>query len=851
MDRLSSESGKRSHGDMSPETPVGLRKKMRRQAKVVHDEADDDEDDEPSHFQRLAAKRKIERHPQAGKTKLQKAREADDDEDDDESADIVSPIPLKISGRRISDNFHTPPSKLSTANSVFEATTSADLERRNSSIGEAAAPPPPQRVLTEEEMERRRRRRNSKTFQSRRKSLTPNAKAKQYVSEMYSTIIKMSSENKINSKNSWSLHLIDHIEDILVEKRAEDEPKDTDTYNFQKASCTLDASVKIYSYRVDDTWNSSFKVLENLTRGDEVNHDDDEGEGAERRTTSKKLTVANTIETNLKNINMKSVDLEFQVDPLFQKMSQAFDEGGAKGMLMVNLSVHNGCKIVLDSSNVKAASDGDNEEVAVIDKKPKKMINISGLTKRLRSSATVIETFDICPKLDHFYDQLKTMNNEYFDKKISVPRLDVTASSHTRRLTLMSQGLITPRKTPMKTPVKPDYEGTPAPSQSDDAEIEQPDFNMGGDDGMDYDDENPVTPAPEAPVAEDESMAPKEEVKPEEPDLNIAKPLKFEDEEEEQTTHLLESALMRSVNAEQMDEYSFFDAKTLKNWAGPQHWKVKLPGIRVKRTVRKDAPAKPIADDEAPAATKKKRNTAGINFNLTAAQVAQALKKPKQKSTLELSATALKKNESKAAELVHPVDLHMKLEKFYQLFTRPRSNVMFASMMKPHQDTFSFDSVAAAGARGGDTRDDDHDNGVDFDGGENEFLNDDDFQVSGLIQAERVVDKIDIQYERFAKRVDVKKLKESIWETLPFHNSEPVDPVDELADATEKMDIKEQVSFEGLVQEVAPKVPSNVTVSFYFICMLHLANDKGLELVGQDDMRDFKILHDPTASPGF
>lgn len=39
-----------------------------------------------------------------------------------------------------------------------------------------------------------------------------------------------------------------------------------DTFNFQKASCTLDASVKIYSYRVDDTWNSSYKILENLSR---------------------------------------------------------------------------------------------------------------------------------------------------------------------------------------------------------------------------------------------------------------------------------------------------------------------------------------------------------------------------------------------------------------------------------------------------------------------------------------------------------------------------------------------------------------------------------------------------------
>lgn len=44
--------------------------------------------------------------------------------------------------------------------------------------------------------------------------------------------------------------------------------KQQETYNFMKASCTLDASIKIYSYRVDDTWNSSYKVLENLSRNE-------------------------------------------------------------------------------------------------------------------------------------------------------------------------------------------------------------------------------------------------------------------------------------------------------------------------------------------------------------------------------------------------------------------------------------------------------------------------------------------------------------------------------------------------------------------------------------------------------
>ncbi|RYY69879.1 hypothetical protein EON63_23210 [archaeon] len=43
---------------------------------------------------------------------------------------------------------------------------------------------------------------------------------------------------------------------------------ETRTVNFQKASCTLDASVKIYSNRVDDTYASSHRILESLSRGE-------------------------------------------------------------------------------------------------------------------------------------------------------------------------------------------------------------------------------------------------------------------------------------------------------------------------------------------------------------------------------------------------------------------------------------------------------------------------------------------------------------------------------------------------------------------------------------------------------
>ena len=44
-----------------------------------------------------------------------------------------------------------------------------------------------------------------------------------------------------------------------------------------------------------------------------------------------------TIEKNISALNQEELDCDHLADPLFHKMSQAFDEGGAKGMLMNNM----------------------------------------------------------------------------------------------------------------------------------------------------------------------------------------------------------------------------------------------------------------------------------------------------------------------------------------------------------------------------------------------------------------------------------------------------------------------------------------------------------------------------------
>ena len=58
-----------------------------------------------------------------------------------------------------------------------------------------------------------------------------------------------------------------------------------------------------------------------------------------------------TLEANAEALNLKELEYQVSADPLFQKTSASFDEGGAKGMLLNHLAVQSGCQIVFDSSD--------------------------------------------------------------------------------------------------------------------------------------------------------------------------------------------------------------------------------------------------------------------------------------------------------------------------------------------------------------------------------------------------------------------------------------------------------------------------------------------------------------------
>jgi condensin complex subunit 2 len=85
--------------------------------------------------------------------------------------------------------------------------------------------------------------------------------------------MKMATDNKINATNSWNFALIDYFYDMSLLKEG-------DGVNFQKASCTLDGCVKIYTSRVDSVATETGKLLSGLADSRDKKADK-EGDGAE------------------------------------------------------------------------------------------------------------------------------------------------------------------------------------------------------------------------------------------------------------------------------------------------------------------------------------------------------------------------------------------------------------------------------------------------------------------------------------------------------------------------------------------------------------------------------------------
>lgn len=142
--------------------------------------------------------------------------------------------------------------------------------------------------------------------------------------------------------------------------------------NFQKASCTLDGCVKIWTSRVDSVGTETGKLLSNLVSeakadiaDDELSDNPDSNDQNQRKRATKNRTES-TLAKNASQLRSKKLDLEFSVDPLFKKTCADFDEGGAQGLLMNHLSLGVGSegslRVIFDASDSMGRGKEDEDE---------------------------------------------------------------------------------------------------------------------------------------------------------------------------------------------------------------------------------------------------------------------------------------------------------------------------------------------------------------------------------------------------------------------------------------------------------------------------------------------------------
>jgi len=122
-------------------------------------------------------------------------------------------------------------------------------------------------------------------------------------------------------------------------------------------------------------------------------------------------------------LQLKKFELEFAVDPLFKKASADFDEGGAKGLLLNHLSIDDTGRIVFDSSDdmVDGVAKEESEEIIDADEEGDKTIteerpeadvkvedpediyiDVAALGAKFFPDLSMLDGQDICPSLKHF-----------------------------------------------------------------------------------------------------------------------------------------------------------------------------------------------------------------------------------------------------------------------------------------------------------------------------------------------------------------------------------------------------------------------------------------------------------------
>ncbi|XP_022727928.1 condensin complex subunit 2-like [Durio zibethinus] len=589
--------------------------------------------------------------------------------------------------------------------------------------------------------------------------------AKDQILELFQNCIKLASENKINQKNTWELNLIDHLPDIIKV----DEENDAET-NFQKASCTLEAGVKIYSMRVDSVHSVAYKVLGGINRAGQENEQDSvvedanvdtAQEGNRKKETEKKMSALSTLESSFEALNVKKFDVAFAVDPLYHQTSAQFDEGGAKGLLLNNLGVYAGCRVLFDSFEVpgKETPCSNQQDIS-------ETIDLSFAGEYLERMVLNMRAKDeISPTLKNIVYQ--------FDEDNRRPQENFSCSQ---------------RSTDQVDTIynKSEFDGVA--------------FESFEADGFDHDDQ---------PSIVDE-------------DFNEAEPtFTSYDEDTEQFSFNNPDA---GDKYEKVDEYLLMSLGfPLKQnaWAGPDHWKY-----------RKAKGSEDVSNEEITEVltTKKGKNKkqAEPDIDFTKAldnEMPDIFAPPKNPKSLLLPSNRASCNTKL------PEDCHYQPEDLVKLFLLP--NVMCLGRRRRRK----LSDKSSEQCDNYDPQPSWEEQSV-FSGFDNEIDHSDVDDSGMLVSQPHQVSKIEVHYDKTSKQVDVQNLKETLWGHL------------QQSPGTSLQGPEEMVSFKHLLASFPVDCKAAATIDdisphLCFICLLHLANEHGLSILGCPNMDDLGIKLPP------
>ncbi|KAF8629061.1 hypothetical protein AX15_003559 [Amanita polypyramis BW_CC] len=466
--------------------------------------------------------------------------------------------------------------------------------------------------------------------------------------------MKMATDNKINAANSWSFALIDYFHDMSLLRNVDD-----NSINFQRASCTLDGCVKIWTSRVDSVGAETGKLLNNIATGgaveydDEVNSDNPDADPTQVKKKQKQHRPGATLAKDPAQLRSKKPDLEFSVDPLFKKTCADFDEGGAQGLLMNHLNLGMGSegamRVIFDASDSIGGKADDEEDEDLIE--PEDDVDLSYLRKEFLPDLSVLEGKAISHSLAGFSfskDAFAFDDTTTFLKDDSGPGVIDDDDDDFGGDAFGTENDGGP------PPVEDFFIGADAAADDYGGDM------MGADDGGNGNDNG-------FPAGEDDQRG----------DGRPAEFVPFDPRRVPTERDLIMAMTAADGEGGAMD---YFDQNFLKNWAGPEHWKLRKVIRRPDADTSTNKATKPRQKKEAfkidflaPIEEGKDSKeiakelfapvTKGASINLPGTGAAGSVKKGKRKGG---------KEKEKRDDHRLPDDMHFSSRQLVTLFLKPK-----------------------------------------------------------------------------------------------------------------------------------------------------------------------------------